>query len=284
MLDVNAHGESARLCPCPICIRQHDMERHLACPSERSLWRPLTPEIDFNTNAVVVLGGQDAGVELVDVQDHAERRVPSVRASTNGTRMYRVPFSKKKVTIRWFWRVNHEFKAAYTLLFGAALYLTILSARAGTVQELRIGYEHIGVEINGDVAKTIVTQVLINGLEHDVEAVFRYRIPADATVTEFGEWRDGRFVAALVQGKKEAEANYARAAERNVRASLATSAGENLFEMSLFGVPSKGLRRVRLKYVQTLDGLGGERHFILPKDQKNTMAASASDVSVQIHE
>ena len=103
MLDVNARGESGLI------------GAHVRYVSDSTTWNDIwlahlsvhpgvswdVPEIDFNTNAVVVLGGQDAGVELVDVQDHSERRVLSVRPATNGTRMYRVPFSENEVTVRW---------------------------------------------------------------------------------------------------------------------------------------------------------------------------------------
>ena len=74
------------------------------------------------------------------------------------------------------------------------------AARAGS-GPLRAAYSHVAVVVDGDVARTTLTQVFVNDLPQPVEASFSFPLPADATVTGFAEWRDGRKVDAKATGK-----------------------------------------------------------------------------------
>ncbi len=145
---------------------------------------------------------------------------------------------------------------------------------------LRTAYSHVRTTVDGDVARTEVTQVFVNDLDTPVEVSFGFPLPADATVTGFAEWRDGRRVDAAATAKDAAEAAYDAAADRGERAALVGTEGDR-FRMKLMAVPPRGSRRVALQYVQTLPALGGERTYVFPADD-STALPSLLDIEVRV--
>ncbi|MCB9546831.1 MAG: VWA domain-containing protein [Myxococcales bacterium] len=155
------------------------------------------------------------------------------------------------------------------------------AARAGS-GPLRAAYSHVAVVVDGDVARTTLTQVFVNDLPQPVEASFSFPLPADATVTGFAEWRDGRKVDAKATGKEEAREAYDRAVDRGERAAHGESDEEEArFRMTLSAIPAGGSRRVELRYLQTLSALGSERTYAFPRGGE-APAATLLDVEVQL--
>ncbi|MEE2788324.1 MAG: VIT domain-containing protein [Myxococcota bacterium] len=149
---------------------------------------------------------------------------------------------------------------------------------------VRIGYQHLGVTVEGDIVTTSVHQVLINDLDSPVEAVFRYPLPDDASVTAFGEWRGGRFFPAQLTGQAEAEARYEAASAEGRPAVLGAAPRSNDFTIKLFGLEARGVRRIRLTYTQTLYGLAGERTLVVPRSRRGEVPPTIAEVSVAIRD
>lgn len=144
-----------------------------------------------------------------------------------------------------------------------------LAAGASGVAEggsgpLRAAYAHVRVVVDGDVARTTVTQVFVNDLPGPVEATYGFPLPDDAVVTGFADWRDGRRIEAGVKGRAAARKAYEAAAAEGRRAALGETEEGHRFRMALFAIPAGGSRRVELRYSQTLAALGGERTFVFP--------------------
>ena len=146
---------------------------------------------------------------------------------------------------------------------------------------LRAAYGHSRVVVDGDIARTVITQVFVNELPHEVEAAYSYPLPDDAAVTGFSEWRDGRRVVAVTRGKDEAKKAYDTAVERGERAAHGETSPGRRFTMTLSSIPSRGARRVELQYIQTLSGLGSARRLVLPAGGKGPVA-SMNDVEVTL--
>jgi Ca-activated chloride channel family protein len=129
---------------------------------------------------------------------------------------------------------------------------------------LRDAYTHVQVTVDGDVARTVVTQVFVNDLPSPAEATYGFPLPADATVTGFAAFSDGKRVEARVTDRDAAARAYDKAAEAGEKASLAEHEAENRFRIKLASIPAHGTRRVELAYAQTLSALGGERNYVFP--------------------
>jgi Ca-activated chloride channel family protein len=135
------------------------------------------------------------------------------------------------------------------------------------VGPLRTAYTRVDAVIDGDTARTTVTQVFVNDLETPVEVTYRFPLPEDASVTGFADWRDGRRLEATVAGKEDARDAYEEAAAEGRPAALAEKEANARFVMRLSTVPPRGARRVELTYVQTLSALGGERTWVFPAER-----------------
>ncbi len=155
------------------------------------------------------------------------------------------------------------------------------SGRAtGPAGPLRTAYSHVRVEIDGDLARTTLTQVFVNDLDAPVEATYGFPLPTDAAVTGFAEWREGRRVEARAKGKATARKAYDKAVEKGERAALAEHA-RDAFRLSLYALPPSGSRRVELSYTQTLSALGGERGYTFPR-RSDEQAPSLLDLEVRV--
>lgn len=146
---------------------------------------------------------------------------------------------------------------------------------------LRRAYAHLAVDIDGVIARTTVTEVLVNDLDSPAEASFRFPLPADATVTDFAHWQDGRRVRAELEDEDDARAEFERAAAAGERAALADEDGR-FFEMKLAAIPPGGQRRVELSYAQTLASLGGETRYALPVRRYEAAPPTVLDLELSV--
>jgi len=154
---------------------------------------------------------------------------------------------------------------------------------ASSESALRTAYSRVDAVLDGAVARTTVTQVFVNDLDTPVEVTYRFPLPADASVTGFADWRDGRRLEATVAGKEDARDAYEDAAAAGLPAALAEKEGDARFAMRLSTVPARGARRVELTYVQTLPALGGERTFVFPAEAASGVApATVLDLDVTV--
>jgi Ca-activated chloride channel family protein len=157
-------------------------------------------------------------------------------------------------------------KLANLLLVACLLPATALAAGVakGPKGPLRTAYTHVTVAVDGDVARTTVTQVFVNDLPGPVEVSYGFPLPEDAVVTGFADWRDGKRIEAGVSGREDAREKYEAAAAAGKPAALGETEEGHRFRMNLFAVPGGGSRRVELRYSQTLAALGGERTYVFP--------------------
>jgi Ca-activated chloride channel family protein len=147
---------------------------------------------------------------------------------------------------------------------------------------LRDAYTHVQVTVDGDIARTEVTQVFVNDLPAAAEATYSFPLPADAAVTGFADWRDGKRVEARADDRDRATKEYESAVEEGKKASLAESDGQSRFKMRLGTIPAHGTRRIELRYNQTLSALGGERSYVFPAGKGEGTAPTLLDVDVSL--
>lgn len=171
-----------------------------------------------------------------------------------------------------------------TIALGACL-ATHAQAAGGEAKgasgPLRAAYGNVKTVIDGDIARTVLTQVFVNDLPHPVEVSYSFPLPSDATVTAFSEWRDGRKITAKTEGKAAAKATYEAAVNRGERAAHGETEAGRRFRMTLSSIPARGQRRIELRYIQTLTALGSERSFVFPA-QGDAPAATVLDIEVVV--
>jgi Ca-activated chloride channel family protein len=159
--------------------------------------------------------------------------------------------------------VRAAFVIALALLFSPSSARAEGSARTRSGW-LRDAYTHVRVTVDGDLARTVVTQVFVNDLDSPVEATYGFPLPADAAVTGFASFQGGNRLDARAEDRDRASADYQRAADEGRAASLAEDDGQSRFRIKLAAIEARGSRRIELSYTQTLAALGGERTYVFP--------------------
>lgn len=146
---------------------------------------------------------------------------------------------------------------------------------------LRHVYSHAGVSIEGDLARTTVTDVFVNDSPAATRLVVRFPLPRDATLSSVVEIVDGQRRSASATEKSAAKREMERAEKAGERAALAEHA-DGGFVMTLSNVEPGDTRRVELTYVQTLAALGAERSYVFPHQQVDRARPRLFEFSARI--
>jgi Ca-activated chloride channel family protein len=147
---------------------------------------------------------------------------------------------------------------------------------------VRLVYSDIQVHIEGDVARTVVTDVFKNDLETEVSSTYSFPLPDDGAVVGFADFPDGERLDATVEGRDEAREEFERAVGGGERAALGETESGHRFRMELSPLAAGESRRVELTYVQTLVPIGGERMYVFPAQHSTGKRPRVLELSVKI--
>ncbi len=138
---------------------------------------------------------------------------------------------------------------------------SLLAKIDGRDVPLHIGYHKVQVTIRDQVAETTVEQSFVNGSDSILEGVFRFPLPPDAAVSGFGMWIGEELVEADVVEKTRARAIYQEILARKKDPGLLEWSGGNLFQASVYPIPAKAEKRVRIRYTQVLPKEGDRLRY-----------------------
>ncbi len=129
--------------------------------------------------------------------------------------------------------------------------LLIADGGLGGVLEVR---EHsVQVTINNGVAVTEVTQVFRNTENRQVEALYTFPVPKDASVANFSMWINGKEMVGEVVEKQRAREIYDSYRRVKRDPGLLEQTDYKTFEMRIFPIGPKADQRVQICYYQELD-------------------------------
>ena len=150
------------------------------------------------------------------------------------------------------------------------------------MQQLDIKYHHVTVTIDQQVAVTHVDQVFYNPNDWTVEGTYVFPIPADAAVTNFTLWVDGKPVQGEVLDAEQAREKYEEIVRTMRDPALLEYAGRGAVQASIFPIPPRGERRIELEYTQALTAEGGLVKYIYPLNTEKFSARPLESVSVSV--
>ena len=129
----------------------------------------------------------------------------------------------------------------------------LLIADGGLGGVLEIQEHAVQVTINNGVAVTEVTQVFLNTENRQVEALYTFPVPKQASVAGFSMWIGGKEMVGEVVEKEKAREIYD--SYRRVRRDpgLLEQTDYKTFEMRIFPIAPKAQQKVRITYYQELD-------------------------------
>ena len=129
----------------------------------------------------------------------------------------------------------------------------LLMANDGFGGILEIQEHTVDVTINNQIAVTTVTQVFRNTEDRQVEALYTFPVPKDASVANFSMWINGKEMVGEVVEKKRAREIYDSYKRRKRDPGLLEQTDYKTFEMRIFPIAPRAEQRVRISYYQELD-------------------------------
>ncbi|MDH4318524.1 MAG: VIT and VWA domain-containing protein [Desulfobulbaceae bacterium] len=129
----------------------------------------------------------------------------------------------------------------------------LLIADGGLGGKLKIIEHDVKVTINNGVAVTEVTQVFKNLEKRQVEALYTFPVPKDASVSNFSMWIGGREMIGEVLEKKRAREIYESYKQQRRDPGLLEQVDYRTFEMRIFPIGPDAEQKVKVTYYQELD-------------------------------
>ncbi|MDR3572942.1 MAG: VIT domain-containing protein [Anaerolineaceae bacterium] len=150
------------------------------------------------------------------------------------------------------------------------------------ISQLVIRYHHVDVKINDQVAVTHVDQVFYNPNSWQIEGEYVFPLPADAAVTNFTLWVDGKPVEGKVLDAKQASQTYQDMVNQLRDPALLEYIGRGAVEAYIYPIPPQGERRIELEYTQALPVDNGLVKYNYPLDTEKFSSLPIQSVSVTV--
>ena len=148
--------------------------------------------------------------------------------------------------------------------------------------QLEIKAHHVTVKIDRQVAVTHVDQTFYNPNSWALEGTYVFPLPADAAVSQFTLWVDGKPVDGKVLDAQEARKYYEDIVRQQRDPALLEYVGRGAVQARIFPIPPKGDRRIELEYSQTLTADNGLVRYIYPLNTEKFSAKPLATVSVNV--
>ncbi len=148
--------------------------------------------------------------------------------------------------------------------------------------QLEIKAHHVTVKIDRQVAVTHVDQTFYNPNGWTMEGTYVFPLPADAAVSKFTLWVDGKPVDGKVLDAQEARQYYEEIVRQQRDPALLEYVGRGAVQARIFPIPPKGERRIELEYSQTLTADSGLVRYIYPLNTEKFSAKPLASVSVSV--
>jgi Ca-activated chloride channel family protein len=170
-----------------------------------------------------------------------------------------------------------QFVKRCTATFGAAVLITqgtqaagLMNPASGNLPELEIRQHHVEVTIDDGYAITTVDQVFYNPNDTQLEAIYSFPIPEQASVGEFTYWIEGKPVTGEVLEKARARAVYEQEKSQGRETALTEQDGYHSFDSSVYPVLPHQDVKIRLVYIQPVHADSGIGRYVYPLEEGGT--------------
>ncbi|MBI5876062.1 MAG: VWA domain-containing protein [Chloroflexi bacterium] len=148
---------------------------------------------------------------------------------------------------------------------------------------LAIKYHRVTVTIDNQVATTRVDQVFLNDSGVDLEGLYIFPLPPDATVSDFAMWVDGKRLEAEVLDANRARQIYTGIVNQRRDPALLEYVGRGAFQARVYPIPAHGEKRIELEYKQVLAAENGLIKYVYPLNTEKFSSRPLLDASVTVN-
>ncbi len=128
----------------------------------------------------------------------------------------------------------------------------LLVADGGFGGVLEIKEQDVRVTINNSIAVTQIDQVFVNTENRQVEALYTFPVPREASVSNFSMWINGKEMIGEVVEKERAREIYNSYKRQKRDPGLLEQVDFKQFEMRIFPIAAGAEQRIRIEYYQEL--------------------------------
>jgi len=128
----------------------------------------------------------------------------------------------------------------------------LLKPKNGDESLISIKSHDVNVVINNGFARTEVDQVFMNRGDSDLEAIYSFPMPREASLSELNLWINGREVVGEVLEKQKAKQVYEDQKSKGNETAIAEKNDYRTFDISVYPVKAKDQTRIQLVYYQPL--------------------------------
>lgn len=150
------------------------------------------------------------------------------------------------------------------------------------VQPLRIDLHKVVARIEGEVARTTITQVFRNPNEFVAEGRYLFPISDDASLTEFTMVMNGKTVKGELLEKEKAREIYEGIVATMRDPALLEYVGAGLFSAQVFPIPARGTVEISLSYVEKLRVDAGVAEYRYPLKTRAFSPEAVGQVVVDV--
>ncbi|MGB3906611.1 MAG: VIT domain-containing protein [Anaerolineae bacterium] len=147
---------------------------------------------------------------------------------------------------------------------------------------LVVEYHRVEVDISDQVATTEVDQVFLNDTRYDLEGIYIFPLPEEATISEFAMYVDGERWEGEILPRDEARRIYEDIVRNRLDPALLEYIGRDTFKASIFPIEPGDERRVELAYGQILQNDGGLIKYVYPLDTERFSARPLEEVVITV--
>ena len=131
----------------------------------------------------------------------------------------------------------------------------------GRAVSLSVGVHKVTVEVRDQIARTTIEETFVNHTASQLEGVFHFPLPQDASIAGFAMWIGNEKVEADVVEKQRAREIFETILREKRDPGLLEWAGGNLFKARVFPIFAHSEKRVSITYTQVLPAVGNKVRY-----------------------
>ncbi len=158
----------------------------------------------------------------------------------------------------------------------------ILLPKDGTLPALSVKHQRVDVTIKDAVATARIEQVFRNTTGRDLEAVYVFPLPVDASIVDFAMTMNGKRVSGELVEKDKARKIYRDIVRRMRDPGLLEHLGGSLFRASVYPVPANGDQKIEICYSHTIAYDSGLYAYRYPLKTGEHASQTLEDFTVRV--
>ncbi len=162
---------------------------------------------------------------------------------------------------------------------------SLLATVDGREVPLTIGHHRVTVDIRDQIARTVIQESFVNHTDSQLEGVFYFPLPEDASISNFGMWIGSELVEADVVEKQRAREIFETILREKRDPGLLEWSGGNLFKARVFPIFAHSEKRVTITYTQVLPRNGNDYtyEYALRSEMLTANPLKELAIDVKIH-